>query len=124
MLKGMSKDPSVKNSHLWTTIMTMNRLKQQLFMGRVLMLHEIATKQGGRATVPRLSLNDWIALADMCCVLGHILECMDRKLDGFGNRMFKEDLLQSIVKRAIEGTLVKHLVLKLTRLFLLQESSD
>lgn len=105
MLQGLSRDPNVKGIHSWTNILTMNKTKQLIFLHRVLLLHEISTKQGGRASVPRLSLAEWQSLADQCCFLGYCLEYMDEKLDHSGNRMFEQDLIDSLTSRVIEGNL-------------------
>ncbi|CAK8990644.1 unnamed protein product [Durusdinium trenchii] len=103
MIGGCSGDSTVKSMHLWTDILTMNQDKQECFISRILMLHEIATKQGGRAKVPRLSLNEWNSVADQFCFLGHCLNYMAMKMDSHGNRMFNDALLTGILKRVVEG---------------------
>lgn len=105
MLGGSSRDPSIKSMHLWSSILTMDDAKQNIFIQRVLMLHEIALKQGGRASIPRLALSDWNTLADQFCFLGHCLKHMWEKTDSSGNRMFNDALITSICKRCVEGTL-------------------
>ncbi|CAK9065321.1 unnamed protein product [Durusdinium trenchii] len=103
MLGGSSRDPSIKSMHLWSSILTMDDAKQNIFIQRVLMLHEIALKQGGRASIPRLALSDWNTLADQFCFLGHCLKHMWEKTDSSGNRMFNDALITSICKRCVEG---------------------
>ena len=105
MLNGVTRDPSAKSIHLWASILTMNTNKQKLFITRVFLLHDIAVKQGGRASVPMLSLADWNTEADRCCFLGHCIDKMMEKTDEHGNKMFTEDMIDIIIDRAVEGCL-------------------
>ena len=108
MLGGCTRDATKRSTHLWAKIMTVTAGKQQLFIQRVLLLHDIASKRGGRACVPRLSLAEWTAECDRSCWVGHIIEYMEEKLDRDGNKMFNSDVLEAIGKRCIEGTLCLH----------------
>ena len=110
MLNGVTRDPSAKSIHLWASILTMNANKQKLFIARVFLLHDIAVKQGGRASVPRLSLSDWNTEANRCCFLAHCIDKMIEKTDEHGNPMFTEELIDTIMTRAVEGCLSANLV--------------
>ena len=105
MLGGTTRNPDAKNLHAWHTILKVNEGKQIMFIQRVFMLHEIASKKGGRASTNRLSLSDWQLECDRCCLLTHILQEMSKTVDDDGTRLFPDDLLTSLAKRVVEGTL-------------------
>ena len=81
-------------------------MKQELFIHRVLFLHEVATRRAGKASSVRLSLQEWHAECDIMCLLGYVLSEMKRCVDGNGDRLFSNDVLDDICKRAVEGTLI------------------
>eukprot|EP00435_Cladocopium_sp_Y103_P058278 s510_g20.t1 len=103
MLGGCSKDPAVKSSHLWTNILKVNENKQVLFIERVMLLHTVASKKGGRASNARLSLAEWQAECDRCCVIASILETMQESVDAGGDRMFSSEVIRTVFQRAVEG---------------------
>ena len=74
-------------------------------MNRILLLHEVALKRGGKATTARLSLADWISECDRCCVLGYILEAMEKATNQDQDRLFEESVWDNVMNRAIEGLL-------------------
>ena len=94
---------AVRQSHLWSNILTMNQEKQQFFITRILGLHEIARRRAGKACVVRLSLEAWNQEADRICFLGHVLSSMDRMLNDDGDPLFPEDVLEKLADRAREG---------------------
>ena len=111
MLGGCTRDVAKRSTHLWSKIMTVTPGKQQLFIQRIILLHDIASKRGGRACVSRLSLAEWTAECDRSCFVGHMIEYMEEKMNDDGNRMFLDEVLATIGKRCIEGTLGLHYVM-------------
>ena len=91
---------------MWSGILTVDEMKQQLFIHRVLFLHAVATRRAGKASSVRLSLQEWQAECDKMCLLGYILSDMKRCVDGNGDRLFSEDVLDAVCKRAVEGILI------------------
>ena len=81
----------------------MNSNKQVLFISRVLLLHEIATKRGGKSSAVRLSLGDWQSECDRCCFIGYVLECMEAARNDDGDLLFPGDIFTSMFQRAVEG---------------------
>ena len=84
--------------------------KQELFIRRVLFLHQVATRRAGKASSARLTLQDWNTEADTMCLLGHVLVDMKSCLDDDGRRVFDDDVMVKVVNRALEGTI--HLVIR------------
>ena len=105
MLNGCSKNSGVKSCHLWSDILKMNSDRQLLFIQRVLLLHEVASNRGAKSSNARLSLADWNAECDRCCVLGYILETMQAARNDEGNALFPEKLFAAVFQRTLEGTL-------------------
>lgn len=103
MLGGATTNPSAKNLHAWHPMLQVDKDKQLVFIQRVLLLHEIASKKGGRGI--RLSLNGWNLECDRCCLMLHILDAMSHETDELGNKLFEDDLLSKLVTRVIEGPL-------------------
>ena len=105
MLNSTSRDPNAKASHLWAEkILKMTPNKQCLFVNRVLLLHEVASKRGGKSSNSRLSLAEWQQECDRACILGYIIDAMGQKTDSMGELMFAKDVIESVLQRAIEGT--------------------
>lgn len=105
MLNSTSRDPNAKAIHLWAeNILKMTPNKQCLFINRVLLLHEVASKRGGKSSNSRLSLGDWYQECDRACILGYVIDAMTQKTDSMGELMFDRDVIDSILQRAIEGT--------------------
>lgn len=105
MIGGTTLDSQAKKLHTWHSILKVDEDKQSLFIQRVLMLHEIASKRGGKSSSNRLSLNDWNLECDRCCLLGYILMSMETEVDEKGDKLFDDALLLSLGRRAVEGTL-------------------
>lgn len=103
MLEGCSKEPNVKSSHLWADILKVNPNKQFLFIKRIMLLHDVATKRGGKSSTVRLSQADWNTECDRCCFIGYVLESMESALDQDGNPLFLGSVLESVFQRAVEG---------------------
>ncbi|CAL1147634.1 unnamed protein product [Cladocopium goreaui] len=103
MLGGTTRNADAKNLHTWHSILKVNDRKQVIFIQRVLLLHEIASKKGGRASTNRLSVSEWQLECDRCCLLTHILDEMSRTVDDHGQRLFPDDLLASLATRVVEG---------------------
>jgi hypothetical protein len=81
----------------------MNENKQVLFIERVMLLHNVASKKGGRASLARLSLAEWQVECDRCCVIACVLETMQASVDDDGNRMFTSSVIENLFQRAVEG---------------------
>ena len=91
---------------MWNGILTVERMKQKLFIHRVLFLHDVATRRAGKACTVRLSLQEWHAECDKMCFLGYVLCEMATCVDGAGDPLFSQDVLDAISKRAVEGTFI------------------
>lgn len=105
MLNSTSRDPNAKSIHLWAEkILKMTPNKQCLFINRVLLLHEVASKRGGKSSNSRLSLAEWHQECDRACILGYIIDAMTEKTDSMGELMFAKDAIESVLQRSIEGT--------------------
>lgn len=103
MLGGESKDPRVQNSHLWHQILKMDADKQLVFVHRVLHLHDVALRRGGKAANPRLAPSEWSQETDRCCFLGHCLCMMQKESKPDGTPKFSEEIMDKAFNRAIEG---------------------
>lgn len=90
-------------SEHWDGILRMVPMKQELFMKRILFLHSIAVKRGGKYSSARLGLKEWLVEADRICLLGYILQEMQGMCDLDGSKTFEPDLLGKIVQQIIEG---------------------
>lgn len=94
------------NNPLWHTILTMDEKKQDLFMQRVLFLHNRASRRGGRAASSRLTASEWNNEAERMCTACFIFEQMAMAVSHTGEKMFAGDVLQKVIKRCIDGCLV------------------
>eukprot|EP00435_Cladocopium_sp_Y103_P067720 s619_g30.t1 len=61
-----------------------------------MLLHEVATKRGGKSSAVRLSQADWNTECDRCCVIGYVLESMESALNQDGNELFSGSILESV----------------------------
>ena len=84
--------------------MTVDSEKQKLFMHRVLFLHEVATRRGGKSSNLRLSLQEWNNECDIMCFLAHVLLVMKTCVDDMGNRLFSAEVIDKTAERAVEGS--------------------
>ena len=103
MLDGESKDPRTQNSHLWHQILKMTAEKQLVFVHRVLHLHDVALRRGGKAANPRLAPAEWALEADRCCFLAHCLCAMQKECNPDGTAKFSDEDMEKAFNRAIEG---------------------
>lgn len=81
----------------------MNQVKQEFFINRIFILHEIARRRAGKACSVRLSLEDWNREADRMSFLAHVLSSMEGLLNDAGDRVFPNDVLEKLAERAREG---------------------
>lgn len=77
-----------------------------MFVHRVLFLHSIAIRRGGKAATARLSLQEWNAECDRMCFAMYVLQVMEKIKDDMGNPLFSKDILDKVGLRAVEGSLV------------------
>ena len=106
LLGGTPKDAKARQSHAWSTLLTVSEQKQELFVERILFIHELAVRRGAKSMATlRLSLSDWDLECDRFCVLGAALGHMEAALDDKGERLFSNDLIDALCRRAIEGIL-------------------
>lgn len=106
LLGGESKEASGRGCHLWSEILRVTESKQQLFIERALMVHEVAVRRAGKSlSNVRLQLAEWNAEVDRMCCVAYILEEMSRLHDEDGELLFQKDTLESIRNRALEGYL-------------------
>ena len=107
---GGPRDVSARRCHLWSAILTVDNDKQRMFVHRVLFLHGIATRRGGKAATVRLAIQEWDLECDRMCFAMHVLKAMEKSTDGMGNPLFSKDILDKVGVRAVEGSLVYYLV--------------
>jgi uncharacterized protein (DUF924 family) len=81
----------------------MDEKKQDLFMQRVLFLHNRASRRGGRAASSRLTASEWNNEAERMCTACFIFEQMAMAVSHTGEKMFAGDVLQKVIKRCIDG---------------------
>ena len=83
----------------------MDFLKQELFVKRILFLHDVATRRAGKACSVRLPLAEWLTECDRMCFVSHVLSAMAHLKDAHGNYVFDNPIIESLLKRAVEGNL-------------------
>lgn len=105
LLGGTCKDPSVRNHHAWNQILTVTSEKQEVFIQRVLTLHDISLRRSGKSTPVRLSLAEWLAECDRMCLLTFVAHEMKRATDDNGHQVFTKETLDTVVNRIVEGSL-------------------
>lgn len=81
----------------------MNETKQVSFINRILFLHSLANRRAGKASAVRLSPQEWAVECDRACLLAHILNYTQAAVDPKGDQLFKDDALQAIFDRSVEG---------------------
>ena len=91
------------SNHFWHDALRMDAMKQALFMRRVLVLHQLSTKRGGRASSARLSQPDWVLEADRMTVLGFVIQEMTKATADDGTPLFPADVIDKVAQRAVEG---------------------
>ena len=101
----MPKDARVRESHLWTAILTIDESKQLLFLHRVLALHDIARRRGGKSANSRLTSQEWPTELDRMAIAGHALDQMEKMTNTEGDKIFDASDLRSVHCRVLEGCL-------------------
>lgn len=86
----------------------MNPAKQQLFMSRVLFLHQLAVKRVSVQTTSavRLSSQSWESEVEMACLGEWVFAKMEQELDSEGVRVFTPKVIDNCRARFIEGYLI------------------
>ena len=74
-----------------------------MFMKRVLALHQLSTKRGGKAANARLSQSDWNVEADRMAVMSYVIHEMRTATADDGSELFPPDIIEKLLKRAVEG---------------------
>lgn len=87
-------------SGIWHQILRVTEIKQILFLERLLHLHLIQTKRGGKACAVRLSLSEWNIEVDRTCLCGYILEQMHSTPD-----LFNRDSIKKVYGGMVDGFL-------------------
>ena len=100
LLGAVSKD--VAGSHLWTNVLRVTPSKQPLFINRILFLHSLAMRRGGKSSL-KLSLQDWQTELTRMMLLSHVWENMCSASGSDGNQLFDKNLLDKLLKNIIEG---------------------
>ena len=85
----------------WYQILQMTPFKQELFLQRLFHLHDISTRRAGKASLVRLSPDQFSLECDRMCLQAFILEQMEATPDSF-----TEDTVQKIRLGMIEGKLI------------------
>lgn len=105
LIGGMSKDSRVRASHTWANIMTIDAGKQFLFVNRVIWLHELARRRGGKGSAVRLTPAEFNQALDKMALAAHVLDFMDSQVDDDGNRLFVSAQMAALKDRLVEGSL-------------------
>ena len=82
---------------LWHGILTIDDVKQRLFMKRLLHLHTVHCRRAGRACLMRMSSDQWLAEIERICLLGYIFNDMMK------NEAFDVETLQKVQIGILEG---------------------
>ena len=82
---------------LWHEILTIDDVKQRLFMKRLLHLHTVHCRRAGRACLMRMSSDQWLAEIERICLLGYIFNDMMK------NEAFDVETLQKVQIGILEG---------------------
>ena len=77
--------------------------KQVGFIERILYMHGLATRRGAKASVSRLSLQEWQAEVNRSMLMLHVWEQMQGACDGQGGRLFSDDLMKKLRRNIIDG---------------------
>ena len=121
-------------SSFWKDVEKMDRQKQTILMERMLFAFSVKRKQVKHVSTARMNLEQFVAAAEVCCLLGHTLDQMARArgsevqnpeacapelflppsqslpgADGEG-LLFQPEQLEKARRRAIEGCLVSSLL--------------
>ena len=105
LLGGTSKDQRVKSSHEWSNILKIDPDKQALFLERVLYLHDLASRRGGRSASLRLGPAEWATEVDRMALAAHIMNLMRSCRDPDGDLLFCPADLRKFLDRVVEGLL-------------------
>lgn len=92
----------------WADICKMDSAKQELFLERVLFLHQLAVSRTTSSSQSvRLSLCQWEKEVEICCTAGYVLKAMAAHVDPDKNnaQVFDEKTIKQVKTRVIEGTL-------------------
>lgn len=79
-----------------------------MFVHRVLFLHAIAIRRGGKAATARLSIQEWNLECDRMCFAMHVLKAMEKSKDDTGNPLLSKEIMDKVGARAVEGSLVSY----------------
>lgn len=77
--------------------------KQVTFLKRVMFLHQLASKRGGKSASVRLSADEWVTECDRMCLLCHVWVEMASLTGDDGFRVFDGDELRTLNDRIMEG---------------------
>ncbi|CAK9029592.1 unnamed protein product [Durusdinium trenchii] len=72
-------------------------------MKRVLHVHGIQARRGGRASVSRMKVDEWQAEVNRMCLAAFCLESMYRAVDEAGDPLFPDCIMQKLSVSIIEG---------------------
>ena len=91
--------PKLSNG-VWYQVLQVTAVKQELFLERLFHLHDIASRRAGRASMVRLSSDQFSIECDRVCLQGFVLQQMMLHPDSF-----PQDSVDKIRLGMIEGTL-------------------
>ena len=98
----------------WADICKMDSPKQELFLERILFLHQLAVSRTTSSSQSvRLPLGQWEKEIEICCTAGYVLKSMAEHVDPdlLNTRVFSDEMIKQVKNRVIEGKLFLQLVL-------------
>ena len=81
LLGGQPRDAGARTCHIWCQVLTVDFLKQELFVKRILFLHDVACRRAGKACSVRLPLTEWLTECDRMCFVSQVLALMAYLVD-------------------------------------------
>ena len=90
----------------WAEISLIDTKSQELFLERVLFLHNLAISRATSASQPvRLPIAQWEKEIEIACVASHVLNAMKDCIDSenCNARIFSDDVIKQCRARVIEG---------------------
>ena len=86
--------------HAWRQILTVTPRKQVMFVSRLLYLHNIQSRRGGKGKLPS---GEWNAELDRQCLFGHAFDAMAAATADDGGPLFPAELQDTLLRRSMEG---------------------
>ncbi|CAK9101499.1 unnamed protein product [Durusdinium trenchii] len=88
---------------IWHNILKVDAMKQELFMNRIIFLHNRASKRSGKAASCHLAISEWCSEVERMCLAHFIHEQMGMAVNSDGAPLFEESAKSKVLKRTIDG---------------------